>query len=85
MYGLKSSGASWRATFAATLMELGYTPSKADPDFWMKPKVKPNGDEYYSMILVYVDDVLHFDHEPAKLMEELEKLYRLKDKAEAPD
>ena len=85
LYGLKSSGAAWRAMFASTLHELGYVPSKADPDYWMKPRVKPNGDEYYSMVLVYVDDVLHFDHDPNLLMSNLESLYRLKDKAEAPD
>jgi hypothetical protein len=66
-------------------MELGYKPSKADPDIWMKPKVKTNGDESYLMIHVYVDDVLYFDHEPGKLMKDLEKLYRLKDKAETLD
>jgi Reverse transcriptase (RNA-dependent DNA polymerase) len=31
-YGLKSSGAAWRALFSSTLHELGYTPSKAT---WM--------------------------------------------------
>lgn len=85
LYGLKSSGASWRAMFAQTLHDLDYQSSRADPDLWYKPKVKPNGDEYYSFILVYVDDVLHFDHEPNILMEQLESIYRLKDKAEAPD
>ena len=85
LYGLKSSGASWRAMFANTLADLGYTSSKADPDLWIKPKTKHNGDEYYSMVLVYVDDVMHFDHEPHIFMQELESLYRLKDKAEAPD
>ena len=85
LYGLKTSGASWRAMFASTLSDLGYFSSKADPDLWMKPKTKPNGDQYYSMVLVYVDDVLHFDHEPSILMDELEFSYRLKDKADAPD
>ena len=32
LYGLKSSGASWRATFAQTLSDLGYVLSKADLD-----------------------------------------------------
>jgi hypothetical protein len=85
LYGLKSSGASWRAMFAQTLSDLGYVSSKADPDLWLKPKTKPNGDEYYSYVLVYVDDVMHFDHEPNIFMSQLEEVYRLKDKAEAPD
>lgn len=84
LYGLKTPGASWKAMFATTLTDLGFFPSKADPDVWMKPRTKPNGDEYYSMVLVYVDDVLHFDHEPNILMNQLEVQYRLKDKAEIP-
>jgi hypothetical protein len=43
LYGLKSSGAAFRAFLAETLYELGYVPSKADPDVWMRPAVKPNG------------------------------------------
>ena len=84
LYGFKSSGASWRATFTETLNDIGYTSSRADPDLWIKPKVKSNSDDYYSLILVYVDDVLHFDHEPNELMNLLEDKYRIKDKAEAP-
>ena len=37
LYGLKSSGAAWHAHFAETLNGLGYFPSKADPDVWLKP------------------------------------------------
>ena len=86
LYGLKSSGASWRAMFASTLNELQYESSKADPDVWLRPKMKTNGvDDYYSMVLVYVDDVLHFDEKPELLMAELSQIYRLKDEAEVPD
>ncbi len=85
LYGLKSSGASWRAMFASTLSDMGYISSKGDPDLWLKARTKPNGDEYYSMVLVYVDDVMHFDHEPNIFMESLQSIYRLKDVAEAPD
>jgi hypothetical protein len=85
LYGLKSSGASWRAMFADTLSDFGYSSSKADPDLWWKSKTKPNGDQYYSIILVYVDYVLHVDHNPDDLMNQLSSIYRLKDKAEAPD
>ena len=82
LYGLKSSGASWRKVLAQSLTDLGYVSSKADPDLWIKPRVKPNGDEYYSMVLVYVDDVMHFDHLPEILMGKLGELHRLKEKGE---
>ena len=32
LYGLKSSGAAWRAKFADTLRSMGYKPTEADPD-----------------------------------------------------
>ena len=33
--GLKSSGAAFRALLSETVYDLGYTPSKADPDVWL--------------------------------------------------
>ena len=79
LYGLKSSGAAWRLMFAETLRNFGYTSSKADPDVWMKAETKPDGNEYYSYVLVYVDDLLHLHHNPDLLMQEIEKIYRLKE------
>ena len=58
LYGLKSSGAAFRAFLANTVYDVGYTPFKDDPDIWLRPAVKPDGFEYYKMILFYVDDVL---------------------------
>jgi hypothetical protein len=85
LYGLKSSGAAWRARFAETLRELGYRPSESDPDVWLKRAVKPDGFLYYKYMLVYVDDVLHVAHDPKVDMEAINKVYRLKDGAGPPD
>ncbi len=79
LYGLKSSGAAWRAMFAESLTGLGYVPTKADPDVWIKPETKPDGTEYYAMILVYVDDCLHIHHNCKTLMDRLNQIYRLKE------
>ena len=35
LYGLKSSGAAWRADLAATLRDLKFTSTQADPDVWI--------------------------------------------------
>jgi hypothetical protein len=40
LYGLKSSGAAFRALLAETLYDLNYRPTKADPDVWLRPAVK---------------------------------------------
>ena len=78
LYGLKSSGASWRAMLAQTLIDLGYQSSKADPDVWIRPQTKPNGFEYYEMVLVYVDDILHLSHNTKPTIDALGKLYVLR-------
>jgi hypothetical protein len=37
---------------------------KADPDLRMKPRIHPeDGFEYYSYVLIYVDDILAISHE----------------------
>ena len=42
LYGLKRSGATWRAKLAETLMLLGYKSSEADADVWMKQDFNTN-------------------------------------------
>jgi hypothetical protein len=79
LYGLKSSGAAWAATFAQSLRDLGYKQCQADPNVWLKVGVKPCGFRYYQLILVYVDDILHISHEPSIVIEALKNLYELKD------
>ena len=63
LYVLKSCGADFRALLADTLYDIGYTSNKDDPDVWLRPVVKPDGFEYYKMILCYVDGVLSISHD----------------------
>jgi Reverse transcriptase (RNA-dependent DNA polymerase) len=58
LYGLKSSGARWHDHMAQTLRDLAYKTCVADHDVWMKPKVKPTGEEYWEYVLIYSDDIL---------------------------
>ena len=73
LYGLRSSSARFHEHLSAKLRTMGYLPSKADPDFWIK-KV---GDRY-EYIARFVDDVLAFGHNPLATIEELRKDYLLK-------
>ena len=85
-YGLKSSGAAFRATLDGVLYDLSYVPSKADPYVWISPAIRPNGSEYYEMALCYVDDVLVIAAEPMKTMDGIRAVFKLKgDKSEKPD
>ena len=86
LYGLKSSGAAFRALLAETLYDLGYKPSKADPDVWMRPAVKQNGFKYYEYLLVYVDDVLSISDIPEDALKGIQTVFKLKDdKMEPPE
>ena len=79
LYGLKSSGAAWRAQFAGTLSDLGFTSSLADPDVWMRPACKNEGYKYYEYIFVYVDDLLVLSEKPDLIMKGISQIYRMKE------
>ena len=79
LYGLKSSGAAFRAHLAETLDKMGYRPTYADPDVWLRAAVKPDGFEYYEYILCYVDDVLCISGDPMKSMQQIKLDFTLKD------
>ena len=75
LYGMKNSGAAWRAKLAETLREIGYFPSKSDPYVWLKKDMKTDGSHYWKYMLVYIDNVLHIDHDPKKAMDQLNSIY----------
>ena len=86
LYGLKSSGAAFRAHLAEVLDNIGFRSSMADPDVWMRAAVKNDGEKYYEFILVYVDDLLCMSYDPKSPMEEISEVLRFKrDKMEPPD
>ena len=57
---------------------LGYKPCLVDPDLWLKASVKPDGTEYYSYILNYVDDIMVIDHDPMPILEDINRFMLLK-------
>jgi Reverse transcriptase (RNA-dependent DNA polymerase) len=73
LYGIKSSGAAWRADLATTLRELQFTSTQADPDVWIQ-----SSGTHYDMVLVYVDDILIFAKNAKLTMDELGKPYEFK-------
>ena len=80
LYGLKSAGNSWRQHLSTRLREeLQYFPCQADNDVYMKESVKPNGEKYWSYIIVYVDDILCINHDPQIPMKQISNIYRMKD------
>jgi hypothetical protein len=78
LYGLRSSGRSFRDFLALNLREMGFTSSKADPDLWMRAAVKPDGDKIYEYVISYVDDLIFQGLAPKEFMDELGKRFTLK-------
>ena len=85
LYGLKSSGAAFRAHLAETLHDISFRSSKADPDVWLRLAVKPNGQTYYKYILCYVDDILSVSLNATSILKSIQVNFKLKDdKIEPP-
>ena len=86
LYGLRSSGAAFRAFLAERLDEMGFKSSIADADVWLRPAVKADGEKYYQYILVYVDDLLAIGIDATSIIEEVSEKFKLKkDKIEPPN
>ena len=78
LYGLKSEGA-FRNHLAKCMESMGYESSKADPDLWLKPEIRPeDGKLYYSYLLCYVDDISYIHHNVDAMLDWLHKFFTLK-------
>ena len=84
LYGLNSSGASWRKMFAETLIHMEFVPTVADPNVYHIQAMTPNGEDYYELMVVYVDDVICCWHNPQLIMDALALKYDLKYKLVGP-
>ena len=71
MYGLKCAGASFRQHLTGKIYDLGFKPSAADLDVWMRPATKADGTKYYEKILLYIDDILAMSEKPEEIMQSL--------------
>ena len=85
-YGLKSSGTAFRAFLAEANDQKGFKSSIANPDAWMRPASKPDGEHHYEYLICYVDDVLGISLEAKGLLKELQAEFKFKkDKIEPPN
>ena len=86
LYGLKSSGAEWKKTFSSYIKTtLGYSPCiGADDNVYIRAEKHDDGTEYYSYLVVYVDDVLSIHKDPGKILSYVNRDFRLKDPPQQP-
>ena len=81
LYGTRSGGACWHDKQFDILHQIGFKPSKADPDIWMKSSKDGN---HYEYIAVYVDDLAICMKDPKAFCDTLKENYKLKLKGVGP-
>ena len=79
LYGLRSSGKRWAQRFSDCLRDMGFTPSRAEDEIWMRKR----GD-HYEYIGTYVDDLLIVSSEPQAIIDILLNVYKFKLKGTGP-
>ena len=84
LYGLKSSGASWKSILVSTLRTMGFEDMRADPDVWRREANKTDGTPYYELLLVYVDDILAVVHQLDETIKAIGAVYKIKEGSDGP-
>lgn len=79
LYGLRSSGLRFREKLADSLRDMGFVPSKAEDDIWMRQ----NG-AVWEYIATYVDDLCIAAKNPQAIVDFLEKDCKYKLKGTGP-
>ena len=73
-YSHKTATATFHAHLAGKLRKMGFVPTKADLDLWIR-RARDGGYEY---IASYVDDIIVISKEPMILIEKFKETYSLK-------
>ena len=71
LYGLRSSGARFHDKQHDTLTDMGFRPSYADPDLWIR-----DAGDCYEYICVYVDDLMAILKDPQHFFDLLTSKYK---------
>ena len=73
IYGLRSSAARFHEHLSEKIRRMGFKPSRADPDLYIR---EANG--HYDMLACYMDDLITFGKKPLEIINEFKKTYMLK-------
>jgi hypothetical protein len=80
LYGLKSSGATFRNHLAECMKYLGWNRCHSDRDLWMTAKTcHDSGVLYWEYILIYLDDILCVHHDPCAPIFKLDECFKMKE------
>ena len=57
---------------AKKLDEIGFKYSPADPDVWLRPAIKPDSEEYFDYVLIYVKNILAISIDLTEILKSME-------------
>ena len=75
LYGLATSVRQWNITLGDSIRKLGFTPTRADPDLWIKIN---NSGKKYEYIATYVDDLIIVAEEPMNYLNAIKEKYPIR-------
>ena len=85
LYGGKAAGRDFRNHLCSCMEFLSFKSCLADPDVWMRPAIKSNGNTYYEYILLYVDDALVVSENAESILRnELRRYFHLTEESIGP-
>ena len=85
LYGGKAAGSDFRNHLRHCMRHLNFEACLADPDVWMRPAVKANGQDYYEYVLLYTDDTLCISENAEHILRnEIGKYFELKEESIGP-
>ena len=82
LYGLATSARQWSLTLGDAIRGMGFTPTRADPDLWIK---KDETGGKYEYIATYVDDIIIASQNPMKFIEVIKQKFPIRNIEEMPD
>ena len=82
LYGLATSAQRWSLALGDVLREMGFKPSRADPDLWIKLS---NDKTHYEYIATHVDDVIVASKEPDTYISKLQEKFPIRNVKTSPE
>ena len=85
LYSGKAAGRDFRNHLCSCMEFLNFKSCLADPNVWMRPAIKSDGNTYYEYILLYVDNALVVSENAESILQnELRRYFLLEEESIGP-
>jgi len=81
LYGLATSARQWNLALGDMIRKLGFVPTRADPDLWIKDSPCGKGYEY---IATYVDNIIIVSKDPKVYMNKIKEVFPIRNEEVNP-